>query len=145
MEDQTYLDEPYLSIRWRSVPKILYAEWKGFATSAEYRAALLTGLRAIREHHVAGYVSDARKAKLVVPEDVKWVSEVWLPGAIAAGLKRMAMVTAEAGLSKVIIEEAVKEIDNHGLRIRKFDSVAAATVWAQSGLAPRSRRTSTST
>jgi hypothetical protein len=135
MDDQTYLDEPYLSIRWRSVPQILYAEWKGFATSAEYRAALQTGLRAIRERHVLGYVSDTRKSKLVVPEDIQWVRDVWLPGAIAAGLKRMAMVTAEAGLSKVIIEEAVKEIDNHGLSIRKFDSVAAATVWAQSGLA----------
>lgn len=135
MDDETYLDEPYLSIRWRSVPQILYAEWKGFATSAEYRAALLTGLRAIREHHATGYVSDARRAKLVVPDDVKWAGEVWLPGAVAAGLKRMAMVTAEAGLSKAIIEEAVKEIDNHGLSMRKFDSVAAATVWAQSGLA----------
>jgi len=29
MDDQIYLDEPYLSIRWRSVPQILYAEWKG--------------------------------------------------------------------------------------------------------------------
>jgi hypothetical protein len=135
MDDQTYLDEPYLSIRWRSVPQILYAEWKGFATSAEYRAALLTGLRAIRERHVQGYVSDTRQSKLVVPEDIQWVRDVWLPGAIAAGLKRMAMVTAKAGLSKVIIEEAVHEIDNHGLAIRKFDSVAAATVWAQSGLA----------
>ena len=35
MDDQIYLDEPYLSIRWRSVPQILYAEWKGYATSAE--------------------------------------------------------------------------------------------------------------
>lgn len=117
------------------MPKILYAEWKGFATSAEYRAALLTGLRAIRERHVVGYVSDTRKAKLVVPEDVKWAGEVWLPRAVAAGLKRMAMVTAEAGLSKAIIEDAVKAIDKHGLSMRKFDSVAAATVWAQSGLA----------
>src|SRR4029077_19090433 len=96
LEAQIYLDEPYLSIRWRSVPQILHAEWKGFATSTEYRAALLTGLRAIREHHVTGYVSDARKAKLVVADDVKWVGEVWLPAAVAAGLKRMAMVTAEA-------------------------------------------------
>jgi hypothetical protein len=79
---------------------------------------------------VLGNVSDARKAKLVVPEDVAWVRDVWLPGAIAAGLKRMAMVTAEAGLSKVIIEEAVKEIDNHGLSLPKLDSVAAATVWS---------------
>jgi len=138
MDDETYLDEPYLSIRWRSVPQILYAEWKGFATSAEYRAALLTGLRAIREHHVVGYVSDGRKAKLVVPEDVKWAGEVWLPGAVAAGLKRMAMVTAEAGLNKAIIEDAVKQIDNHGLSMRRFESVSAATVWAQSGLAVHS-------
>jgi hypothetical protein len=138
MDDETYLDEPYLSIRWRSVPQILYAEWKGFATSAEYRAALLTGLRAIRARRVIGYVSDTRKSKLVLPEDVQWARDVWLPGAIAAGLKRMAMVTAEAGLGKAIIEEAVKEIDNHGLSMRKFDSVAAATVWAQSGLAASS-------
>ncbi|HEV3103953.1 MAG TPA: hypothetical protein VG426_16625 [Candidatus Dormibacteraeota bacterium] len=123
-----------MSIRWRAVPQILYAEWKGFATSPEFRAALLTGVRAIREHHVVGYVSDARRAKVFIDEDLKWVGEVWLPQALAAGLKRMAMVTAAQGLGKVIIEEVAKEIDNHGLAMRKFDSVAAATVWAQSGL-----------
>jgi len=69
MDDEIYLDEPYLSIRWRAVPKILFAEWKGFATSEQFRAALLTGVRAIRERHVVGYVSDARKAKTLVPAD----------------------------------------------------------------------------
>jgi hypothetical protein len=133
-DDVIYLDEPYLSIRWRAVPQILYAEWKGFATSSEFRAALLIGVHAIREHHVVGYVSDARRAKVFIGDDLKWVSEVWLPQAVAAGLKRMAMVTADQGLGKVIIEEVAKEIDNHGLAMRKFDSVAAATVWAQSGL-----------
>ena len=134
MEDQTYLDAPYLSIRWRSVPQILYAEWKGYATSAEFRAALLKGVQAMREHHVVGYVSDARKAKVFVAEDLRWVSEVWLPQAVKAGLKRMAMVTAEEGLGKALIEDVAKEIDNHGLSMRRFNSVAAATVWAQSGL-----------
>ena len=123
-----------MSIRWRAVPQILYAEWKGFATSPEFRAALLTGVRAIREHHVVGYVSDARRAKVFIDEDLRWVGEVGLPQALAAGLKRMAMVTASQGLGKVIIEEVAKEIDNHGFAMRKFDSVAAATVWAQSGL-----------
>ena len=134
MDDQIYLDEPYLSIRWRSVPQILFAEWKGFATSEEFRAALLKGVQAMREHHVVGYVSDARKAKVFVDEDLRWVSEVWLPQAVKAGLKRMAMVTAEEGLGKALIEDVAKEIDNHGLSMRRFNSVAAATVWAQSGL-----------
>ena len=133
-DDETFLDEPYLSIRWRAIPQILYAEWKGFATSAEFRSALLVGLRAIRERHVRGYVSDARKAKLVTPEDQAWVREVWLPGAVAAGLQRMAMVTAEAGLGKAIVEQVVNDIDQHGISMRKFDSVATATMWALTGL-----------
>jgi hypothetical protein len=133
-DDQIYLDEPYLSIRWRAIPRILYAEWKGFATSAEFRAALQVGLRAIRERHIRGYVSDARKAKVVTPEDQIWVRDVWLPGAVAAGLQRMAMVTAEAGLGKVIVEQVVKEIDQHGISMRKFNTVAAATTWALTGL-----------
>jgi hypothetical protein len=135
MDDETYLDEPYLSIRWRSVPKILYAEWKGFATSAEFRAALLTGIRAMKERHVIGYVSDARKAKVVVAEDERWGREVWLPQAVAAGLKRMAIVVAPTGLASQSFKSAATQIDAHGLSMRTFDSVEAATVWAQSGLA----------
>ena len=132
--DEVYLDEPYLSIRWRSVPRILFAEWKGFATSAEMRAALLTGVRAIRDRQVVGYVSDARRAKVFLPEDEKWAMTVWLPQAVDAGLQRMAMVTAEAGLARTIFTDVAHQIDKHGLSMRTFDSVATATVWAQSGL-----------
>ena len=136
MDDRIYLDEPYLSIRWRAVPKVLYAEWKGFATGPEFRAALLTGVRAIRELHVAGYVSDARKAKAVSHEDEKWARDVWLPQAVAAGLKRMAVVTATAGLAKVEYDDAATDMDSHGLSMRIFNSIDEAMVWAQSGLAP---------
>jgi len=134
--DEVYLDAPYLTIRWRSIPQILYAEWKGFATSAEFRSALLTGVRAIRERHIVGYVSDARKAKLVLPADEKWGREVWLPQAVDAGLKRMAIVTASAGLGKMAYDDAATAMDSHGLSMRTFDSVASATTWALTGLKP---------
>jgi hypothetical protein len=134
--DEVFLDEPYISIRWRSTLRLLYAEWKGFATSAEFRSALLTGVRAMRERHVTCYVSDGRKAKLVLPEDEKWGREVWLPQAVAAGLKRMAVVTASAGLSKMAYEDAAHAMDSHGLSMRTFDSVAEATTWALTGLMP---------
>jgi hypothetical protein len=133
--DETYLDAPYLSIRWRSTPQILYAEWKGFATSSEFRSALLTGVRAMREHKVVGYVSDARLSKVVLPEDEKWAREVWLPQAVAAGLKRMAIVTASAGLGKMAYDDAATAMDSHGLSMRTFGSVDRATTWALTGLA----------
>jgi hypothetical protein len=134
--DEVFLDEPYISIRWRSTPKLLYAEWKGFATSAEFRSALLTGVRAMRERHVVSYVSDGRKAKVMLPEDEKWAREVWLPQAVAAGLKRMAVVTAPTGISKMAYEDAAHAMDSHGLSMRTFDSVADATTWALTGLKP---------
>jgi hypothetical protein len=133
--DQIYLDEPYLSIRWRPVPKILYAEWKGFATSEQFRAALLIGVRAVREHHVLAYVSDARKAKAVQPADEKWAREVWLPQVVAAGLKRMAVVTAPTGLARVLYDDAAADMDSQKFSFRTFESITAATIWAQSGLA----------
>ena len=132
--DEVYLDQPYLSIRWRSVPQILYAEWKGFATSSEFRAALMTGVRAMRERHIKGYVSDARKAKVVLPEDERWAREVWFPQAVEAGLRRMAIVTATAGIGKMAYDDAAADMDAHGLSMRTFDSVAAATTWALTGL-----------
>jgi hypothetical protein len=46
-------------------------------------------------------------------------------------------VTAETGLSKVILEEAISEVDNPGVSIRKFDSVTAAMTWALTGLIER--------
>src|ERR1700730_11680535 len=134
-DDETYLDEPYLSIRWRGDQQILFAEWKGFGTGAEVRAALLTGVRAMRERHVVGYVSDARKAKVILPEDEQWARQVWLPQAVAAGLRRMAVVTAEAGLAKVEDDAAAADMSSQQLSMRTFGSVAAATVWAQTGLA----------
>ena len=140
MDDEIYLDEPYLTIRWRPVPKILYAEWKGFVTSAQFRAALMTGVRAIREKHVTGYVSDARQAKILGPEDEQWARDVWLPEVIAAGLKRMAVVTAPTGMAKVMYEDAAEDMDSQAFAMRTFDSIPAATVWAQSGLAEPKRK-----
>ena len=127
-----------VSIKWRSVPKIMQAEWKGYANSKEFRAALLTGLRAIREHHAQAYVTDTRKAKVFSAEDELWAREVWLPQAVTAGLKRAAIVTAEVGIAKVIFEKFAKDTDTTALEIRKFASVDAATTWALTGLAERS-------
>src|SRR5258708_178000 len=134
--DEVSLEAPYLTIRWRSIPQILYAEWKGFATSVEFRSALLTGVRAIRERHIVGYVSDARKAKVVLAEDEKWAREVWLPHAVDAGLKRMAIVTASAGLGQMAYDDAAGGVDSRGLSMRPFAAAASATPGPRPGQNP---------
>jgi hypothetical protein len=89
----------------------------------------LKGIQAISDNHAMAYVSDARKLKVIVHEDQRWVQEKWLPLAIQAGLKRLAFVTAGTGLGKATIEDTVVLVDNHGLESRTFSSVDAARHW----------------
>ena len=126
-----YVDEPWLYMRWDKVHNCVLSEWKGFANSVEFRAALTKGLQAVRERHATGYVSDTRKIKVIVHEDQLWANETLIPLMVASGLKRLAMVTAEAGLGKVTVEEIVRMVDNKGLLMRTFDSVPEAMRWVR--------------
>lgn len=123
------MDETYLSIRWDSLHQHVLSEWRTFATSAELRTGLLKGIKAIRDHRAGAYVSDARKVKVIVHEDQQWIRDKWLPLAMAAGLKRLAFVTAATGLGKLTIEDVSGLVGENGLESRTFDSMAAARQW----------------
>ena len=130
-DNDVYVDEPWLHMRWDRSDKCVISVWKGFANSAEFRAALGKGLQAIREKHAVGYVSDTRKIKVIVHEDQAWANETLIPQMAAAGLKRLAMITADSGLGKVTVEEIVKLVDNRPLLMRSFDSMHAAMRWVR--------------
>jgi hypothetical protein len=108
------------------------SEWRAFANSAELRSSLLKGIQAIRDNHAAAYVSDARKLKVIVHEDQKWIQETWMPLAMQAGLKRIAFVTAATGLGKL-----AGLVDDHGLQSRTFDAMPAARQWVSEAPANR--------
>jgi hypothetical protein len=130
-EDGVYVDEPWLLIKWDSENKCVHSVWKGFANSAEFRAALMKGLQAVRDRQATGYVSDTRMIKVIVHEDQKWANETVIPAMAAAGLRRMAMVIATSGLGKITVEEIVKMVDNKPLLMRTFNAVTPALKWVR--------------
>ena len=127
--NDVYVDEPYLSIRWDGLHKHVFSEWKGFANSEELRTGLMKGIQAIRDNRAAAYVSDARKVRVIVHEDQKWIQEKWMPLALQAGLRRLAFVTAGTGLGRLTVQEVVLLVDHHGLESRTFSSVEDARRW----------------
>jgi hypothetical protein len=128
--DGIYVDEPWLLMRWDAVHQLVHSEWRAFANSVELRASLLRGIDAIKDHNAVGYITDTRKVKVVVHDDQEWIKEIWLPLAIKAGLKRIAVVTATHGLGKLTVEDVVGLADDRGLQSRTFDSVEAGSQWA---------------
>ncbi len=130
-DQEVFVDEPWVHMHWDRSHNCVISVWKGFANSAEFRDALGKGLKEIRERHAVAYVSDTRKIKVIVHEDQAWANETLIPQMAAAGLKRLAMVTADAGLGKVTVEEIVKMVDNRPLLMRSFDSMPAAMRWVK--------------
>jgi hypothetical protein len=130
VDNDVYVDEPWLLMRWDRVHRCIHSEWKGFANSLEFRAAVMKGVQAIRERHATGYLTDTRKVKVIVHEDQKWANEVAAPLMVEAGLKRMAVVIAQQGLGKLTVEETLRMVDNQGLLVRTFQSVPEAMTWA---------------
>lgn len=127
-----YVDQPWLLMRRDAVHQIVHSEWRAFANSAELRAGLLRGIQAIRDHKAIGYLTDTRKVRVVVHSDQEWIKQTWLPLAIEAGLKRIAVVTAPSGLGTATVEDVVGLTEDRGLQSRTFDSLASGRTWASS-------------
>jgi hypothetical protein len=129
--NEVYLDVPWLLMRWDSEHRCVLAEWKGFATSREFQGALTRALEIGRERQSFSFVNDTRKLELVSDEDQRWIRYTWAPLAIASGLKRIAVVIAAHGLSKMAIEEMFGGRRNTGeqLQSRTFDSLEDAMKW----------------
>jgi hypothetical protein len=126
-----YLDERWLSIRWDAWHKCVYAEFKAFATTSEFRDGTLKIIDAISDSHAAALVSDNRRLEGVTEQDQLWLRDTWMPLAVAAGIRRIAVVLARRGLGKIASEEIIGKFGKTPFVTRTFDSVADAFEWVQ--------------
>ena len=124
-----HADHPYLSILWDRQNSCVRAEFKSFATSAEFRSGTTEILDAIRERHAGSLISDNRRLELVTSEDQLWIRDTWVPLAVDAGLKRIAVVVAHHGLGRYASQEIINRFPNMVFVTRTFDSVDEAVKW----------------
>jgi hypothetical protein len=124
-----HVDEPWLSISWDREHRCVYAEFKKFANSTEFRAGTMKIIDAIRERRASALISDNRRLEGVVYEDQLWLRDNWVPLAVAAGIKRIGVVVARQGLGKVATEEIIGRFGKTEFLTRTFDSLADAQEW----------------
>lgn len=89
----------------------------------------MTTLEAIRNKHASSLVSDTRRLEVVANEDQLWMRDTWVPLAVAAGLKRIALVVARHGLGKFAVQEIVSQVGPTTFVMRSFDSLPEALGW----------------
>ncbi|HEY8634276.1 MAG TPA: hypothetical protein VIO34_04875 [Candidatus Dormibacteraeota bacterium] len=131
--NKVYLDTPYVSVRWDGVGNWMFVEWKAWANSTEYRAALETVLLALRESRATRNLIDATHAGVVADDDQVWLIENWIPRAAAAGRRWTAIVMPKSALGRTISENiGRREKPNARTEARYFETVEDAAAWLSS-------------
>jgi hypothetical protein len=124
-----FVDEPWLFVGWDRAHRSVFAGWKGFSNSAELRAGMMKIIEAIQDRHAASLVSDNLKLEVVANQDQLWIRDTWTPLAVAAGLKRIAVVLARQGLGKYASEAVLSQIGKTAFVTRTFVTVSEAMEW----------------
>jgi hypothetical protein len=129
---KVYLDAAYASVRWEADTQRVVTEWKAWARSDEFRAVMETTLRAIRENDALRFLLDTRNAKLVLPEDERWIQEDLLPRFGTTGLRWTAIVIPANQLAQAILGDLMKTSPSGAIQRGQFGTLTEAHEWLTS-------------
>lgn len=110
------------------VPCVLMI-WKGYATSAAFREGNARVLTEITNRHASKLLGDVTNFVLIGAEDQAWLNEVWIPRAMHAGLRKVALVQPSFYFNRVAIDTVAKKLDRDRVELGFFDNRDAAKAW----------------
>jgi hypothetical protein len=125
-----YFDKPGVaSVRWDEDGQFVLVEWQGWADPSEFAGLLDAEIVALRKHKGSLMLADCRRQKGLRAADQARADEVWLPRALAVGLKRFAVVLPSSGLAAANLKERLARAAATELEIAYFATPDEARVW----------------
>ena len=106
-----------------------YMVWRGYHTSALFRAQNEQALDVIARHHARKILCDIRYFVLIGAVDQAWLNSDWLPRAIDAGLRTCALVAPVFYFNRVAVQTVTERIAPGTVTVEYFDSPAMARHW----------------
>jgi len=87
-------------------------------------------LDAIQTIRATSLISDNRRLEGIADQDQLWIRDTWTPLAVAAGLKRIAVVVPQRGLGRIATEQVLSQVGMAQFATRTFTTVSEAMEWA---------------
>jgi hypothetical protein len=115
-------------VTWDANWNVVHIEAKGWADTAESHAVLDSALRAMTDHQGSRWLVDGRDMQAMKPSDLQWINDVWLPTAIAAGLRVAAIVMPTSEMAMQNIDDMATAAEDK-IEVRYFSSVENARQW----------------
>ena len=113
--------------------------WKGYATSPLFRETNERVLACLKENGATRLLGDVADFVLIGAEDQAWLNDDWIPRAIAAGLRRVALVQPTYYFNRVAVENVGRRTDPQRLALGYFGDVEGARAWLRECSLPQAR------
>jgi hypothetical protein len=123
---KTYLDVPHMAIR--GDPDWVLLEIRALSSSKDFREGMETCLHALDVTQATRLLMDLLKMRLVLVEDERWLAQDLLPRLAKTALRRMAIVTPENALARVIVADLAKPRPT-GTESKHCETFAEAKGW----------------
>ena len=120
------------SVKWDEGCRTVLVEWEGWASGPEFMGLLNAGLKALQDHGGSCWLADCRRQKVLNPGDQDQADREWLPKALAAGLKRFAVVLPASGLATMNLRERLGKVPATAMKVGYFATVDEARAWLAS-------------
>jgi hypothetical protein len=123
---KTYLDTPHMHIRGSHLWLLL--EIRARASSEDFRDGMEMCLHALDATQATRLLMDLRKMRLVLTDDERWLAQDLLPRLGKTALKRMAIVSPENELARLIVADLAKPRPT-GAESKHCETVEEAREW----------------
>lgn len=122
-------DSQVYNIYFNSHLDAVVMEWDGYANSRQFREGTEEMLRILKQFRASRVLGDIADMVLIGMEDQKWLEEDFLPRAIGAGFRSIAMVRPSSYFNKVAVESVSYKVDKEKLNIQFFNNREEAEDW----------------
>jgi hypothetical protein len=103
--------------------------WHGYATSQAFREGTELMLQTLKSNGATKVFADIKEMAIIGMEDQAWLNTDFLPRAIAAGFRAIAIIRPHAYFNKVAVESISYKVDKEKLAIAFFDNERSAREW----------------
>jgi len=104
-------------------------EWNGYATSNQFKEGSELMLDTLISNNCSKVLADIKDMVIIGREDQHWLDTNFLPRAIRAGFKAIAIIRPVHYFNKVAVESISYKVDQDKLAINFFDDVNGAKQW----------------
>ena len=132
VETHEFVIPGVVTVGWDAVSRAVLVTWKGRGTADDFRRLLAEELAALRARSAKNLLADLRRQPPLEPELQDYADSQWLPRAVAAGLRRFAVVVPDHRDAAVNVEDRLGRIDRQRLEVGFFHGVDAAREWLNS-------------